>query len=84
MVTPKVHKVAIVGAGSAGLAAAYALKETDLEVHLYEADRKCGGHAKSHCVENTLPERFNIDIAFAIANPENYRKPLLCCCTQQD
>ncbi|KAL8838535.1 MAG: hypothetical protein Q9170_002115 [Blastenia crenularia] len=40
-------KIAIVGSGCSGIGALWALKSTDHEVHLYEADERLGGHTNT-------------------------------------
>lgn len=64
-------KVAIVGSGCTGIAAAWALKSTDHEVHLYEAKDRLGGHT------NTVPFRHegktvNVDTGFIVMNSATY------------
>ena len=65
-------KVAIVGSGCSGIAALWALKTTDHEVHLYEAAERLGGHT------NTVKfdyhgDKVNVDIGFIVLNSATYR-----------
>ncbi|KAM0719686.1 hypothetical protein Q7P37_003817 [Cladosporium fusiforme] len=65
------RKVAIVGSGCSGLAAAWALKETDYEVHLFEKSSKLGGHT------NTQPfdaggQTVQVDTGFIVMNAATY------------
>lgn len=65
-------KVAVVGSGSAGIAALWALKSTDHEVHLYESKDRLGGHTNTvsfkHGDRNT-----NVDTGFIVMNSATYR-----------
>lgn len=52
MPVPKVNavprkKIAIVGSGSAGIAALWALNRTHHDVYLYEASNRLGGHVNT-------------------------------------
>lgn len=65
------RKVAIVGSGCSGLAAAWALRETDYEVHLFEKSSKLGGHT------NTQPfdaggQTVQVDTGFIVMNAATY------------
>ncbi|KAL9626595.1 MAG: hypothetical protein Q9204_007183 [Flavoplaca sp. TL-2023a] len=64
-------KVAVVGSGCSGLAAVWALKSTDHEVHLYEADERLGGHT------NTVDFKYEgkttrVDTGFIVMNTATY------------
>ena len=66
-------RVAIVGSGCSGIAALWALKSTNHEVHLYEAKDRLGGHT------NTVPFRYgakiiNVDTGFIVMNSATYRQ----------
>jgi predicted NAD/FAD-binding protein len=66
-------KIAIVGSGVSGLAALYALRNTDHEVHLYEAAERLGGHT------NTVDWTWNgatakVDTGFIVMNTATYRE----------
>ena len=65
-------KVAIVGSGCAGIAALWALKSTNHEVHLYEANDRLGGHT------NTVTFKYReksveVDTGFIVMNSATYR-----------
>ena len=65
-------KVAVVGSGCSGLAAVWALKSTDHEVHLYEEDERLGGHT------NTVDFKYEgkttrVDTGFIVMNTATYR-----------
>ncbi|KAL9001313.1 MAG: hypothetical protein Q9169_000204 [Polycauliona sp. 2 TL-2023] len=64
-------KVAVVGSGCSGLAALWALRSTDYEVHLYEADERLGGHT------NTVDFKYGgkttrVDTGFIVMNTATY------------
>ena len=66
-------KVAIVGSGSAGIAALWALNRTFHDVHLYEAGDRLGGHT------NTVQWKAGkystaVDTGFIVLNTATYRK----------
>ncbi len=60
-------KVAVVGAGIAGLAAAHALVRAGCTVTLYEASPQAGGHVHTVAVDGHA-----IDMGFIVCNRENY------------
>lgn len=65
-------KVAIVGSGCTGIAALWALKSTDHEVHLYEAADRLGGHTNT--VSFTHGDRtVDVDTGFIVMNSATYR-----------
>ena len=45
-------RVAVVGGGVSGIACLWGLRDTDHEVHIYDADTQLGGHAHSHTIIN--------------------------------
>lgn len=65
-------KVAIVGSGCTGIAALWALKRTDHEVHLYESKDRLGGHTNTvpFCHEGKV---VNVDTGFIVMNSATYR-----------
>ncbi|KAL8807593.1 MAG: hypothetical protein Q9182_000577 [Xanthomendoza sp. 2 TL-2023] len=64
-------KVAVVGSGCSGLAALWALKSTDHEVHLYEADERLGGHTNT--VDFTYRgNTTKVDTGFIVMNTATY------------
>jgi len=70
-------KVAIVGSGSAGIAALWALNRTAHDVYLYEAADRLGGHTNTvefkHGKSKTL-----VDTGFIVLNTATYRRVILC------
>lgn len=65
------RKVAIIGSGCAGLGAAWALRNTDYEVHIFEKSSKLGGHT------NTQPFQagdttVQVDTGFIVMNAATY------------
>lgn len=69
--TERRKKVAIVGSGCAGLGAAWALKNSDYEVHLFEKSAKLGGHTNTQPFQygdHTVP----VDTGFIVMNTATY------------
>lgn len=63
-------RIVVIGGGCAGLAAAYHLQKSEnagIEVTLYEADSRLGGHANTVDVEGTP-----VDTGFMVYNSTNY------------
>ncbi|KAG6536226.1 hypothetical protein ZIOFF_001277 [Zingiber officinale] len=60
-------RVAVVGAGISGLAAAYTLVKAGVEVVLYEKEDYLGGHAKTVSVDGLL-----LDLGFMVFNRVTY------------
>lgn len=65
-------KVAIVGSGSAGIAALWALNRTPHDVYIYEAAGRLGGHT------NTVEFKYGksktlVDTGFIVMNTATYR-----------
>ena len=48
-------RIAIVGSGCSGLGALWALKNTDHEVHLFEADARLGGRKECQALGQCVP-----------------------------
>lgn len=65
-------KVAIIGSGCTGIAALWALKSTDHEVHLYEAKDRLGGHTNTVCFRHE-GKSVNVDTGFIVMNSATYR-----------
>ncbi|MDR0553585.1 MAG: glutamate synthase subunit beta [Treponema sp.] len=65
-------KVAVVGAGPAGLAAAYYLNRSGFTVDVFEADHKAGGYLRCGIPDFKLDKRF-IDRRIAIMEAEGVR-----------
>jgi predicted NAD/FAD-binding protein len=70
-------KVAIVGGGSAGIAALWALNGTYHDVYLYEAADRLGGHTNT---VNWKVGRFTaaVDTGFIVMNDDTYRELPAC------
>ena len=67
----KTKKVAIVGSGCAGMGAAWALKGNDYEIHLFEKEKKLGGHTNTQIFRHgkyTVP----VDTGFIVMNTATY------------
>ncbi|KAK3721803.1 hypothetical protein LTR37_002968 [Vermiconidia calcicola] len=64
-------KVAIVGSGCAGLGAAWALKNTDYEIHLFEKDVRLGGHTNTQPF-STSNGQISVDTGFIVMNSATY------------
>lgn len=83
-------RVAIVGSGCAGLGALWALKGTNHDVHLFEADDTLGGHTNTARFKygNGKEKEVNVDTGFIVYNMATYRQsfpPLhRCCGTDKD
>ncbi|GFP84761.1 probable fatty acid methyltransferase [Phtheirospermum japonicum] len=60
-------RVAVVGGGVSGLAAAYVAAEAGAEVVLYEKDDYLGGHAKTVTIDGT-----SLDLGFMVFNRVTY------------
>jgi predicted NAD/FAD-binding protein len=68
------QRIAVVGAGIAGLASAYRLAQAGQAVTLFEGNDYLGGHTHTHTVE-VGGRPFAVDTGFIVFNPVNY--PLL-------
>lgn len=66
------RSVAVVGGGVAGLTAAYALQATAVEVTLYEAQPRLGGHADTHDVLDHRGAAVAVDTGFIVHNERTY------------
>lgn len=69
--TPQRRKVAIVGSGCAGLGAAWALRNTDYDVHIFEKSPRLGGHTNTQTWqsgEQSVP----VDTGFIVMNMATY------------
>ena len=65
-------KVAIIGSGCTGIAALWALKSTDHEVHLYETKDRLGGHTNTVSFQHE-GKSVNVDTGFIVMNSATYR-----------
>ena len=70
---PGKKRVAVVGSGCSGLAAVWALKSTEHEVHLYEAGERLGGHTNTVEFEHR-GLKTKVDTGFIVLNTATYRK----------
>jgi predicted NAD/FAD-binding protein len=65
-------KIAVIGSGSAGIAALWALNRTHHDVYMYEAADRLGGHTNTvefkHGKSKTL-----VDTGFIVLNSATYR-----------
>jgi uncharacterized protein len=66
-----VSRVAVVGAGIAGLVAARELDRAGHEIVVFEADARAGGHANTVTVE-TPAGSWDVDTGFIVFNDRNY------------
>lgn len=65
-------RIAIVGSGCAGLGAAWALQNTDHEVHVFEKSDRLGGHTNTQTFthgKHSTP----VDTGFIVMNSATYR-----------
>lgn len=64
-------KIAIVGSGCAGLGAAWALKDSEYEIHLFEQQPRLGGHTNTQMFKKgglSVP----VDTGFIVMNTATY------------
>ncbi|MCP2311805.1 NAD(P)/FAD-dependent oxidoreductase [Kitasatospora paracochleata] len=66
------RRVAVVGAGVAGLTAAYELDAAGVEVVLFEADDRLGGHAHTQAVRGADGRELTLDTGFLVHNERTY------------
>jgi len=64
-------KVAVVGAGISGIAAAWRLQQAGCEVHLFEQGDRLGGHTHTHQLE-VRDGQVQVDTGFIVFNTHNY------------
>ncbi|GLW55553.1 NAD(P)/FAD-dependent oxidoreductase [Kitasatospora phosalacinea] len=64
--------MAVVGAGVAGLSAAYALARAGVEVELFEADGRLGGHAHTQRTTAADGRELALDTGFLVHNTRTY------------
>jgi uncharacterized protein len=65
------RRIAVIGAGVAGLTAAYILQR-EADVTLYEADGRLGGHAHTHELVDDGGRLVNVDTGFLVHNSKTY------------
>lgn len=68
------HKVAIVGAGTAGLHAAWTLQQAGIDFEVYEAADYLGGHAYAPVYTPEEGEPFACDVGFIFGSPTDYQE----------
>lgn len=66
------RRVAVVGSGVAGLTAAYELSRVGVEVELFEADDRLGGHAHTQDVNGPDGRTLALDTGFLVHNERTY------------
>ncbi|MCG6494341.1 FAD-dependent oxidoreductase [Kitasatospora sp. A2-31] len=64
--------MAVVGSGVAGLTAAYELSRSGVEVELFEADSRLGGHAHTQRVTDPGGRELALDTGFLVHNERTY------------
>ncbi|MFD9691711.1 NAD(P)/FAD-dependent oxidoreductase [Kitasatospora sp. NPDC059088] len=69
---PPGRRVAVVGAGVAGLTAAYELSRSGVEVELFEADERLGGHAHTQRATGPDGRELALDTGFLVHNERTY------------
>lgn len=76
MLQTEKKRVAIVGSGCAGLGAAWALQNTNHEVHIFEKSDRLGGHTNTQIFthgKHSTP----VDTGFIVMNSATYRSSQL-------
>ncbi|WP_307853130.1 FAD-dependent oxidoreductase [Kitasatospora sp. RG8] len=68
----RARRVAVVGAGVAGLTAAYELCRAGVEVELFEADGRLGGHAHTQDATTADGRALALDTGFLVHNERTY------------
>lgn len=68
------HRVAIVGAGTAGLHAAWMLERAGIDFVVYEAADYLGGHAYAPIYTPETGEPFACDVGFIFGSPTDYQE----------
>lgn len=66
-------KVAIIGSGSAGIGALWALNRTHHDVYMFEADSRLGGHTNTVEYKNGKYKTM-VDTGFIVLNTATYRE----------
>ena len=65
-------KVAIIGSGCAGLGAAWALKDSNYDVHLFEKESRLGGHSNTQTFRSKNGSPVAVDTGFIVMNTATY------------
>ncbi|MFJ2805944.1 NAD(P)/FAD-dependent oxidoreductase [Kitasatospora sp. NPDC087271] len=68
----RLRRVAVVGSGVAGLTAAYELSRAGVEVELFEADTRFGGHAHTQEATTADGRVLALDTGFLVHNERTY------------
>jgi predicted NAD/FAD-binding protein len=71
---PQGRRVAIVGAGTAGLHAAWMLKHAGIDFVVYEAADYLGGHAYAPVYTPEVGKPFACDVGFIFGSPTDYQE----------
>lgn len=66
-------RIAIVGSGVSGIATLWSLRNTNHEVHLYEAGDYLGGHTHTVQFRHKYAGPVMVDTGFIVANSVTYR-----------
>jgi uncharacterized protein len=66
------RSTAVIGAGVAGLTAAYVPSGGGHEVTLYEAEDRIGGHARTHDIVSAGGRVHQVDCGFVVHNERTY------------
>ncbi|MEZ5558596.1 MAG: FAD-dependent oxidoreductase [Pseudomonadales bacterium] len=64
-------KVAVIGSGVSGISAAWQLDRSGVDVTLYEAQRRIGGHTDTHSIL-AGGRTYSVDSGFIVFNEHNY------------
>ncbi|KAF2718464.1 FAD/NAD(P)-binding domain-containing protein [Polychaeton citri CBS 116435] len=65
-------RIAIIGSGCAGLGAAWALKDTEYDVHIFEKNGRLGGHTNTQPFRSSAGETIPVDTGFIVMNAATY------------
>lgn len=65
-------RIAVIGGGVSGIACVWELRDTDHEVHIYDAETQLGGHARSHTIKNN-GNVVTVDTGFIALQEDCYR-----------
>lgn len=71
-VTNQKRRVAVIGAGVSGLTAAYVLQRSGMQVSLFEAQPRLGGHVHTHTVGDPDSGHLAVDSGFIVHNRGTY------------
>lgn len=66
------RRIAVVGSGVAGLTAAHELRRAGVDVELFEADERLGGHAHTQRVTGRDGRQLALDTGFLVHNERTY------------